>query len=435
MKNYKVIIAIILVVLTVVSVYNLVSSAITEASKYNTALEKARYCSERELVDAASYYDEALAINKTIDVYDEYFNYYFKQDDFDGATMIAKQMVDAFPNDSKGYYNMLAVYEKHQDFKEFFYTYNLAKKKNIISKEIENIYQKNEYQYFNVGHGYINVKNIMNDYYAVQNEKGFWGYTDQKGSVVISCKYEYAGCFSSDMASVKDLNGKVYYINSDDKRKFVFDSEEKFDYLGAVVNNIFVVGFGDKYSFYNTNMEKLFGEYEYAGTFNYGIAAVKKSGKWCLIDEDGKVVSDSYDRILMNSNDVACLNSRVIATKGSDHYILNEKGEVVKKTDYDDIAIASSGDLIAYKKNNKWGFCDLNGNVIIEPTYDNARSFSYNYAAVCKNGKWGYISTENKIVIDCKFDLALDFSETGCAYVSENGGDLSMIKLYKYNYV
>lgn len=435
MKNYKVIIAIVLVVLTVVSVYNLMSSALTETSKYNTALEKARYCSERELVDAASYYDEALSIKKTIDVYDEYFNFYLKQNDFDGATMIAKQTVDAFPDDSKGYYNMLSVNEKHQDFKGFFYTYNLAKKKNIISKEIEEIYQKNEYQYFNVGRGYINVKNLMNGYYAVQNEKGFWGFTNQKGAVVIPCEYEFAGGFSSDMAPVKDTDEKVYYINSDNKRKFVLDSEEKFDYLGAVVNNIFAVGSGNKYSFYNTNMEKLSEDYDYAGTFNYGIAAVKKSGKWCLIDEDGKVVSDSYDRILMNNNDVACLNSRVIATKGSEQYMLNEKGEVVKKTDFDDIAIASSGDLIAYKKDNKWGFCDLNGNVIIEPTYDNARSFSHNYAAVCKNGKWGYISTENKIVIDCKFDLALDFSETGCAYVSENGGDLSMIKLYKFNYV
>lgn len=435
MKNYKVLVAIVLVVLTVVSAYNLMSTAVSDTSKYNAALEKARYCSKRELVDAASYYDEALSIKKSIEVYDEYFNFYLKQDDFDGATMIANQMVDAFPNDSRGYYNVLAVNEKHQDYKGFFYTYNLAKKKNIISKEIEEIYKKNEYQYFNVGRGYINVKNLMNDYYAVQNEKGFWGYTDQSGSVVISCEYEYAGGFSSDMAPVKDMNGKVYYINSDNKRKFVLDSKEKYDYLGAVVNDSFVVGFGDKYSYYNTNMEKLFGDYEYAGTFNYGIAAIKKSGNWCLIDENGKVVSDNYDRILMNANDVACLNGRVVATKGSEQYILNEKGQVVKKTDFSDIAVASSGNLIAYKKDNKWGFCDLNGNVVIKPQYDSARSFSHDYAAVCKNGKWGFINADNKTVIDYKFDVALDFSESGCAYVSENGGDLSMIKLYKFNYV
>jgi len=38
--------------------------------------------------------------------------------------------------------------------------------------------------------------------------------------------------------------------------------------------------------------------------------------------------------------------------------------------------------LIAFKNNNKWGFVNEEGKIVIEPQYDNAKSFSYGLAAV-----------------------------------------------------
>lgn len=108
------------------------------------------------------------------------------------------------------------------------------------------------------------------------NSKGYWGYTNRTGSVQIGCQYDYAGGFSSEMASVRNQEGQLYYVNTDNGKKFVFDTDKSYDYLGQIVDDIYVVGNKGTYAYYNTSFEKLFGDYEYAGTFNCGIAAVKK---------------------------------------------------------------------------------------------------------------------------------------------------------------
>lgn len=434
MKNYRGLVALGLIVLTVLSAYQLFSENLETINQYNKALEKARYCSEFQLVDAAEYYEEALAIKKSVDIYQEYVDFYLKQEDYDGAKEVVENFINDFPKNSEGYYNSLLICDKESDYKEFFTVYNTALNKKIKSEKIDDLYKKNEYQYYDAVNNYKTVKNPMNGFYAVENENGLWGYTDASGSVIISCDYLYAGGFSSEMASVKDSNGSLYYINENNKRKFVLDTKEKYDYLGQVVDGIFAVGINKKYSYYNMDSKKEFGDFEYAGTFNCGIAAVKDSGKWAIIDKTGKIISEKYDEILMDDNDIACINNRVIAIKDEVFYILNEKGKVVKQTDFADMEMISSDNLFAFKKDDKWGFCDENGKVKISPEYEAARSFSNEFAAVCKNGKWGYITSENKVVIDCKFNKCLDFNSKGCAYVCEDGESFKIIKLYKMNY-
>lgn len=153
-----------------------------------------------------------------------------------------------------------------------------------------------------------------------------------------------------------------------------------------------------------------------------------------MIDKSGKEISDTYSDILMDDNDVACKNNRVIAVKDGIYYILNEKAEIIKKTDFEEIAYLGADNMIAFKKADLWGFCDENGDVIIEPEYDGARSFSSGLATVCKNDKWGYINENNEIVIDYTFTAANDFNSAGCAYVSDDSDSWYMIKLYKYNH-
>lgn len=62
----------------------------------------------------------------------------------------------------------------------------------------------------------------------------------------------------------------------------------------------------------------------------------------------------------------------------------------------------------------------LSYEVIIDPQYEDAASFSQDLAAVKKNGKWGYIDTEGNTVIPFQFDYAFPFSE-GLAVVGTLG--------------
>ena len=62
----------------------------------------------------------------------------------------------------------------------------------------------------------------------------------------------------------------------------------------------------------------------------------------------------------------------------------------------------------------------LSYEVIINPQYEDADSFSQGLAAVKKDGKWGYIDMEGSTVIPFQFDYAFSFSK-GLAVVGTLG--------------
>ncbi len=434
MKNYKMLFPVVLIAFTALSIYQLASENIKQINQYNDNLKKARYCASVGIVDAPDYYEAALKIEKSVDVYVEYAKYYIKQNDYSKAEEIAEKMSSDYPGNSASYDLLMDIYAKNNDYSKLFKLYDETQKKKIHSASIDEVYNENEYVYYTYGKQFVDVKPSSEGYNAVCNDKGYWGFTSDKGVLQIVCQYDYVGAFSSGMASVKNTDSELYYVNAENGKKFVFDTKDSYDYLGQIVDGIYAVGCNGTYSYYNTSFKKLFGDYQYAGTFSCGIAAIKQNNSWVLIDESGKAVSEKYDSILMNSNDVACINNRVIAVKGNAYYILNEKGNVVSKTDFEEIALPGADNLLAFKKGNKWGFCDENGKVVINPEYNGAKSFSNELAAVCRDDKWGYITPENKIALDFNFNSANDFNSSGCAYVSDENDYWYAIKLYKYNH-
>jgi len=77
-------------------------------------------------------------------------------------------------------------------------------------------------------------------------------------------------------------------------------------------------------------------------------------------------------------------------------------------------------ELIPYRKGDKWGFCDRDKNILIQPIYDLALYFSEGLAPVEIDGKWGFIDTKGNMVTQPVYDSALYFSE-GLAPVEIDG--------------
>jgi hypothetical protein len=59
--------------------------------------------------------------------------------------------------------------------------------------------------------------------------------------------------------------------------------------------------------------------------------------------------------------------------------------------------------------NNRFGFVDHFGQVVIDSAYENAANFSEGVAAVSVNGKWGYVRTDGSMAISFQFEKAFDF--------------------------
>ena len=69
---------------------------------------------------------------------------------------------------------------------------------------------------------------------------------------------------------------------------------------------------------------------------------------------------------------------------------------------------------------NKWGFVDETGKLVIPCKYDRVHGFVEGLAAVWLNGKGGFIDKTDNVVIPLKYGEISEFSE-GLAKVSFNG--------------
>lgn len=78
----------------------------------------------------------------------------------------------------------------------------------------------------------------------------------------------------------------------------------------------------------------------------------------------------------------------------------------------------SSGNLFKIKVDNKYGFIDKSGKIVIEPQFQGVYDFSDGLAKIYTGGEFdtAYIDETGKIVIEPKFDIGSNFSE-GFAWV------------------
>lgn len=106
-------------------------------------------------------------------------------------------------------------------------------------------------------------------------------------------------------------------------------------------------------------------------------------------------------------------NTKLIPFEKNEKWgFINPKGEIVIKPQFDEVSPFSEG-LARVEVDLKHGFIDTTGKFIIEPQYYIARSFAEGLAAVSieSPGTWGYIDHKGKFVIPAKLKWAGDFCE------------------------
>ena len=89
---------------------------------------------------------------------------------------------------------------------------------------------------------------------------------------------------------------------------------------------------------------------------------------------------------------------------------VNEIGDLVINPQFDKGQNFSEGFAVVTRK-QRWGYIDKTGKYVIGLQFDKARAFSEGHAPVKLDGDWGYIDTTGKYTIGLQFDDAYSFSE------------------------
>lgn len=134
--------------------------------------------------------------------------------------------------------------------------------------------------------------------------------------------------------------------------------------------------------------------------------------------------------------------------EGIKYGFIDSDGKVITDAIYDDtkyyvgassVSSGFSQGLAPVKKNGRWGYIDLKGNIVINFKYDDADLFNDGLARVTINGKSGYINIKGEAVIEPQFESGSEF-HNGIAAAVSNGkygfintkGDFLIKPIYDY---
>jgi tetratricopeptide (TPR) repeat protein len=284
-------------------------------------------------------------------------------------------------------------------------------------------------KYENLYRFYERISPWHNGVAAVFKE-GKWSFIDAKGENFVREKFDEAGAFNEqkNLAPVRQ-GEEYYYIDEHGYRKIYPDGNVS--YFGCFSEGFAAAEIDGKYGFIDTEGEKHAFEYDFVTSMLNSAAAVKKNGKWALINNSFELISGyEWDDVVVDDYGFCSRNGVIFAQRDNAYRLIDLTGKQISGQTYADAKPFLSEQPAPVRSGELWGYIDAYGNEILAPHYDDARAFVVGYGAVKTGEKWGFIGIGGDMMIEPVFDDALPFSDAGIAPVkSRDNWDL--IKLYR----
>ena len=144
---------------------------------------------------------------------------------------------------------------------------------------------------------------------------------------------------------------------------------------------IFIAGIKIEPNLYNF-MLKIDGVNAIQATTNDGIVDI--------YSENIEKVVSVKDAVLETINE----NYTVIHSN-SECYYINKNGNLISNTE-----VFPDNKIYAFRENEKWGYKDKSGKIIVEPIYEFATDTDeYGFSGIILDGKWGVVDSNGNIIV------------------------------------
>lgn len=315
-----------------------------------------------------------------------------------------------YPKEPRIYEFACSFYQQQEDRDGILETLSQAESVGVSTPVLTACQEQLHYQYDLGFSSYLAFLPLTEELYAVQSNEG-WNYANRSGELYLTGDYDCASIFYGDLASVTDDTGS-WMIDSEGEKQLTLP--EGVTQAGAYSEGLVALKRTGGFEYYNPQTKEFFGNYEEAGRFSDGIVAVKEDGLWKIIDTTGTPISDRTFEDVVLSFTGSCYSDGYIIAKSDGVYRFYDR-ELNPALDFtcEDIDFCVES-VFAFERDGLWGFADLSGNVLIEPAYEEAKSFSCGLAGVKKDGLWGFINESGELVVPYTF-LEVD-------YVNDRGG-------------
>jgi len=180
------------------------------------------------------------------------------------------------------------------------------------------------------------------------------------------------------------------------------------NYLANNDTSLFPAIQGDKYCYINNKGEVIIPpSFDEAGDFYSDRAIVKIGEKYGVINQYGDFIfKPTLQTPPMRFFDGFSVINQSSINKTKNIY--DKYGHLIFSIECE--KICPFKEFIApFKSENKWGYVNSEGRIIIQPKFEIAGFFSEGKAKVNINHKWGYLDNQGNLIIDYLYDTASDF--------------------------
>ena len=290
---------------------------------------------------------------------------------------------------------------------------------------------------------YKEIRGLGIDYklgYIVITEDDQYGIVDCNNQQVLNTKYQDIKSLTENGVYAVKENGSWELVQRDGELKLADGLQNVQDILGIKNGNVIIKNTNNKVGVISlegeTILNTVYDDVKFAFT---GAYIIEQNGKYGIAKSKDEIVinpiyttmnyistadiieasEDGITSNLLNSNFETKLTGIVTEINTSKGYIKIRQDNENKyynfrfeeRTEKD---INTSNTLFLDKQNDKYGYVDKNGKVIVDYQYDDATEQNeYGYAAVQKNGKWGAINEKGEEIVAPQYDfsnnLGIDF--------------------------
>ncbi len=282
-----------------------------------------------------------------------------------------------------------------------------------------------------INYSYQGIKYDSNDKLFELQRSGKYGIIDYNGNEIVPIEYKEIainGMYIKATKSEEEIDfynatgGKIIdalyesVIKSENDNYYI--TIDKNDLYGVIDSNNKEI-IKNKYSY----IEYLFGDYFIAAKENGYLGVVNSKDeevvdfKYHVLEKiegtnvvEAKILKESITEIYSKELEKIYSSKNAYVYKENDHikaYTSNETryfdldGNEKKSTE-----VFADNSLLASKNDNKWGFVDKSGNVVVNYEYDKVTELNtYGFAGIMKDNKWGVIDINGNIVIEPTYEI------------------------------
>ena len=347
---------------------------------------------------------------------------------YEGYLEAARQAAKTFPKNASFCLTTADLAIQNENYALAYRTLRQSIDAKCKDENVLKQYQEVQYHYTLKGGTYSEIQSFSNGIYSVCDGT-LWGGVDADGSDTVAFEYQMLGPVGADGVYVcarDDTSGLIGDLNGILQGRLPFSPTAASAYSEGLV----AVCDGKNYSYYDLLGDQQFGSYESAGAFQNGVAAVETKDGWALVNTKGEVVSKrTYEAIVLDADGTYLTNGVMIAKIDGVYQLYDDKEQVVGNFSCDDVDGIKEDGIFAFCSDQKWGFADTDGNVLIEPSYKDAKSFSNGFGAVLIGNTWGFINIDGTLVIDDIFLNVDYFNDQGKCLVELGPGNWQFIEM------